>query len=135
MLRKSRLRQKNSLLIKKRVHWDKTKILQKFPSDKLNGTKNALFFLSRAPTNHTFTFNYLFSYELEHMVQLSRTVRGIFHFRFRLIFIKVYIFVQQKTWTLLALKRHNFFQNKNNTKTTHSFTPRPLIFKLIFKQL
>ena len=68
------------------------------------------------------------------MVQLSRTVRGIFHFRFRLIFI-VYIFVQQKTWTLLALKRHNFFQNKNNTKTTHSFTPRPLIFKLIFKQL
>ena len=134
MLRKSRLRQKNSLLIKKRVHWDKTKILQKFPSDKLNGTKNALFFLSRAPTNHTFTFNYLFSYELEHMVQLSRTVRGIFHFRFRLIFI-VYIFVQQKTWTLLALKRHNSFQNKNNTKTTHSFAPRPLIFKLIFKQL
>ena len=57
------------------------------------------------------------------MVQLSRTVRGIFHFRFRLIFI-VYIFVQQKTWTLLALKRHNFFQNKNNTKTTqfHSQT-------------
>ena len=134
MLRKSRLRQKNSLLIKKRVHWDKTKILQKFPSDKLNGTKNALFFLSRAPTNHTFTFNCLFLYELKHMVQLSRTVRGIFHFRFRLIFI-VYIFVQQKTWTLLALKRHNSFQNKNNTKTTHSFAPRPLIFKLIFKQL
>ena len=67
------------------------------------------------------------------MVQLSRAVRGIFHFRFRLIFI-VYIFVQQKTWTLLALKRHNSFQNKN-TKTTHSFAPRPLIFKLIFKQL
>ena len=134
MLRKSRLRQKNSLLIKKRVHWDKTKILQKFPSDKLNGTKNALFFLSRAPTNHTFTFNCLFLYELKHMVQLSRTVRGIFHFRFRLIFI-VYIFVQQKTWTLLALKRHNSFQNKKNKKTTHSFAPRPLIFKLIFKQL
>ena len=29
------------------IHWDKTQILQKFPSDKLNGTKNALFFLSR----------------------------------------------------------------------------------------
>ena len=30
----------------------------------------------------------------------------------------------------LNLKRHNSFQNKNNRKTTHSFAPRPLIFKL-----
>ena len=30
----------------------------------------------------------------------------------------------------LILKRHNFFQNKNNRKATHSFAPRPLIFKL-----
>ena len=29
-----------------------------------------------------------------------------------------------------TLKRHNFFQNKNNGKATHSFAPRPLIFKL-----
>ena len=28
------------------------------------------------------------------------------------------------------LKRHNFFQNKNNRKAIHNFTPRPLIFKL-----
>ena len=28
-----------------------------FPSDKTNGTKNALFFLSRAPTHRSFTFN------------------------------------------------------------------------------
>ena len=30
----------------------------------------------------------------------------------------------------LTLKRHNYFQNQNNKKATHSFAPRPLIFKL-----
>ena len=30
----------------------------------------------------------------------------------------------------LTLKRHNSFQNENNGKATHSFAPRPLIFKL-----
>ena len=30
----------------------------------------------------------------------------------------------------LTLKRHNSFQNYNNRKVTHSFAPRPLIFKL-----
>ena len=32
-------------------------MLNKFPSDKMNDTKNAHFFLSRAPTHHSFTFN------------------------------------------------------------------------------
>ena len=36
-------------------------------------------------------------------------------------------FVQQKVKTL---RRYNCFQNKNNRKTTYSFAPRPLIFKL-----
>ena len=65
-------------------------MLKKFPSD-----KNALFFLSRAPTHHSFTFNLRFLYELKHKVRLSKTVCGIFHFRFRFVFIKDYIFVQQ----------------------------------------
>ena len=82
------------------IHWDKTQMLKKFPSDKINGTKNALFFLSRAPTHHSFTFNLRFLYELKHKVRLSKTVCGIFHFRFRFVFIKVYIFVQQNAWTL-----------------------------------
>ena len=38
------------------IHWDKTQLLKKFPSEKINCTKNALFFLSRAPTHHNFTF-------------------------------------------------------------------------------
>ena len=57
-------------------------------------------FLLRVPTHHTFTFNLRFLYELNHDVHLSKTVRGIFHFRFRLVFIEVYVFVQQNTWTL-----------------------------------
>ena len=82
------------------IHWDKTQTLKNFPSDKIKGTKNALFFLSRATTHHSFTFNLWFLYELKHKVRLSKTVCGNFHFKFRLVFIKVYIFVKQNTWTL-----------------------------------
>ena len=72
------------------IHWDKTQMFKKFSS----------FFLSRAPTHHSFTFNLRFLYELKHKVRLSKTVCGIFHFRFRFVFIKVYIFVQQNAWIL-----------------------------------
>ena len=75
-------------------------MLKKIPSDKINGTKNALFFLSRAPTHYSFTFNLRFLYELTRTVRLSKTVCGFFHFRFGFGFIKVYIFVQQHAWTL-----------------------------------
>ena len=76
------------------------KIFKKIPLDKINGAKNALFFLVRAPTHHGFTFNLRFLNELKHNVCLSKTVCGIFHFRFCFVFIKVYIFVQQNAWTL-----------------------------------
>ena len=66
----------------------------------MNGTKNALYFLSRAPTDHSFTFDLPFLYELKHNVHFSKTVRGIFHFRFLFVIIKVYIFVQQNSWAL-----------------------------------
>ena len=82
------------------IHWDKTQILKNIPSDKINGTKNALFFLSRAPTHHNFSFDLPFLYELKHKVCLSEDVCGIFHFLFRFVFIKVYIFVQQNAWTI-----------------------------------
>ena len=39
------------------IQWDKTQILKNFPSDIINGTKDVLFFLSWAPTHHSFTFN------------------------------------------------------------------------------
>ena len=82
------------------IHWDKTQILKKVPSDKINSIKNVFFFLFQAPTHHSFTFNLWFLYELKHKVRLSKTVCGIFHFRFRFVFIKVYIFVQQNAWAL-----------------------------------
>ena len=69
--------------------------VKKIPSDKINGTKNALSFLSLASTHHNFTFNLRFLYEVKHKVRLSKTVYGIFYFQFPYVFIKVYIFVQQ----------------------------------------
>ena len=66
---------------------------KKLPSDKINITKNVLFSLSLAPTHHSFAFNSRYLYK----VRLSKTMmRGIFHFRFCLIFIKVYHFVNAK---------------------------------------
>ena len=62
--------------------------------------KCSLFFLQRAPTHHSSTFNLRFLYELKRKVCLSKIVCVIFHFRFRFVFVKVYILVQQKVWTL-----------------------------------
>ena len=68
-------------------------MLKKVPADKINVAKNALCFLSRA-------FNSRLLYELKHKVDLSKIVPEIFYFRSGINFIKVYIFVQQKAWTL-----------------------------------
>ena len=75
-------------------------MLEKFPTDKISSKKNVLLFLLRAPLHHSFTFYLQFLYEPKHKVRLSKTLCGIFHFRFRFVFIKVYIFVEQKVWTL-----------------------------------
>ena len=86
-------------------------MLKKLPSDKINGTKNAFFFLSRAATlnsNCSFTFNLRFLYELKHKVCLSKTVCEIFHFRFRFVFL---FFFSTKCMDSLTSKRHNSFQN------------------------
>ena len=85
------------------IHWDKTQILNKFSLDKINGTKNALFFLPRAPTHHSFAFKLQFLHELKHKILLSKTVRGIFHFQFRFVFIKVCIFCSTKYMDFLTL--------------------------------
>ena len=88
------------------IDWDKTQILKKSPSNKINGTKKSLFFLLRTPTNQSFTFH-----------------------GFLLKLCAGFIFVQQNAWTL-TLKRHNSFQNQNNRKATHSFATIRLIFRL-----
>ena len=111
------------------IHWDKTQMLKKFLWTK-QIVQNKTFFLLKAPSHHSFTFNLLFLYELKYNVRLSKTVCGIFYFQFRFVFIKVYIFVQQNVYGLFEFKRHNSYQKWNNRKITHSFVPRPLIFKL-----
>ena len=78
-------------------------MLKKIPSEKMNGAKYALFCLSRAPTHQSFTFNLRFLYELEHKVRLSKTVCGIFHFRFRFILLK-FIFLFNKMHGLFDFK-------------------------------
>ena len=42
--------------------------------ESLKGTKNALFFHLRAPTYHSFIFNFRFLYELKDKFCLSKTV-------------------------------------------------------------
>ena len=80
------------------IDWDKTQI---------NRTKNAFFLLLGVPTHHSFTFDSPFLYDLKHKVRLSKSMCGIFHFRFPFsFFINIYIFVQQKVW-ILTLKRYN----------------------------
>ena len=44
-------------------------MLKKFPSEKINGTKNTLFFLWQTQTHHSFTFNLQFLDELKHKVR------------------------------------------------------------------
>ena len=91
---------------------------------------NVFIFVSQALTHHNFAFNSWFLYKLRHKLHLSKTVCGTFHFQFHLFLIKVCIFFSTKSMDSLNLKRHNSFSNKNNRKPTHSFAPRPMIFKL-----
>ena len=73
------------------INWDKTLTLKRFPFVQNKRYKKMhSFFLSPAPTHHNFTLSSPFLYELKDKVHLSQTVCRIFHFRFRLAFIKVY---------------------------------------------
>ena len=75
-------------------------MLKILPLDKISGSKNAFFFLSQTPTHPFFTFNLRSLYELKHKVRLFKTVCAIFYFRFRFVFIKVYVLFRQNSLTL-----------------------------------
>ena len=93
---------------------------------KIKFTKKALFFLWRAPTHHSRTFDSQFSYELKHIIYLSKT-DCVWGFLFS---IPSLYFYSTKNMDSLTLNCHNSFQNEKNRKATHSFAPRPMIFKL-----
>ena len=65
------------------INWDKTQMLKKFPLDKINGTKNTLFFLLQAQTHHSFTYNLRIFYKLKRRFHLSKTV---WNFPFSILF-------------------------------------------------
>ena len=81
-------------------------MLKKLLSDKVNFTKNLLFFQTR----HNFTFNLRFLYELKHRVHLSKSV-GFSIFDSVSFLLKFTFILQQKSVDYVTLKRHNSFQN------------------------
>ena len=104
------------------IHWDKTQMLKTFPSEKINGTQTAFFFFYELQLI-TVLFLICNSYMSWSTRFVSKSVCGIFHFRFRFVFIKAYIFFSTKWMDFLILKRHNSFQKYNSRKVTHTFTP------------
>ena len=71
-------------------------MLKKIASDKINGTKNALFSLSRAPNHHIFTFNLRFLYELKRKVRLSKMLGVGFSIFDSVSFLLKFIFLFNK---------------------------------------
>ena len=98
-------------------------VLKKFPSDKINGAKNDFFFreliliavLLLICDSHISGSTKFVSLKLSVEFSIFDSVS----------FLLKFIFSFNKMHGLL--KRHNSFQNYNNRKTTHNFTPRPLI--------
>ena len=79
------------------IHWDKTQMLKKCPSDKITATKNTLFFLSRAP------ITVLLSIRYSYMSCSAISILPCFYYSL--------YFCLTKSKDSLTLKRHNSFQN------------------------
>ena len=80
-------------------------------------------------------FQFAILIQVKHIIRLSKSVSGIFHFRFHSVFIKFYVFCSTQCFDSLSLTRHNLFQNEKNRKATHNFASRSLIFKLQWEVL
>ena len=81
-------------------------LLKKFPLDKINGIKNAFFFLWRAPTHHTFTFDLQFFYEIRHKcVGFSFSITSRFYVNLCFYLTKI---MNSLTFKLFKLKKLKF---------------------------
>ena len=96
--------------IKYIIHWDKTQILKMFPSDRINVTKNAHFFLSAAWTHHSFTFNSEILCKLKCKSLVSKSVCD-FPFLIPFCFCQKLYFCSTKGMDSLTLKHYTSFQN------------------------
>ena len=98
------------------IHWDKTQILNKFVSDKLNGAKYVPFFFASCNLSQ---FDFWFAILIwgEANVSIKLCVRfsifdsASFLWKFISLFNEV-------DGSLDSLKRYNSFQNLNNRKVT-----------------
>ena len=93
------------------IHWDETQMLKKFPSIKIIGTKNALFFVFRRLQLITVLLLICDSYVnwSTRFVSLKLCVGFPFSIPFR-FYWSLYLY-STKYMDSLTLKRHNFFQN------------------------
>ena len=80
-------------------------MLKTFPLNGKNVTKHARFFLSRAPTRHSFTFNLRFHYKLR--FASVKICVGFFIFNF-VSFILKFIFLFNKKHGLFDFKTSKF---------------------------
>ena len=109
-------------------------MLQKIPLEKINVTKNALFFLSRVPTHHSLLLicdSYMSwsirFVSLKLFVGFCNSDSISFLWKFILLFIKMHGHFDFKTsW---------FLSKSKNRKVAHSLLPSPLLFKLQQKVL
>ena len=92
------------------MHCDKTQMLKIIPSNKINGTQNA------------FNLQILIWAEAQSSLARLKLYAGFSIFDSVTLLLK-FIHFSTKCVDSLTLKRHSSFQNKNNTKDTHSFFP------------
>ena len=85
------------------MHWDKTILFKKFPSDKVNGTKNALFFI-REHQLITVLLLICDSYMSWGTRFASLKLRVVFSIFDSVSFLLKFVFVQQNAWTLWLQK-------------------------------
>ena len=79
-------------------------MLKKIPSDKIDGTKNAVFFISRAPIHHSLTFSLRFLYEQKH----QKLCVGFSIFE-SVSLLLMFMFLFNKTHGLFDFKTSYFF--------------------------
>ena len=106
------------------LHQDKTQMLKKvFQIKKTLQKMHSFFFLKLQLIRVLYLICSLYTSWSTTFISLKvRVAFSIFNSTFIFVFIKVYIFVQQKD--------HNSVQNKKSIKSNHSFAHRPLTFKM-----
>ena len=86
------------------IHWNKTQIFKKVPSDQTNDTKkSSIFFCELQLITVLLLICDSYMSWSTRFASLKLCV-GFFHFQFRFVFNKVYVFFQQNAWTLWLQK-------------------------------